>query len=67
MTIEHVRKQDELHDCRVDSIAIADLLMNAQGVEIPETTPRIGYMILTKLERAKELNSELWKALQASS
>ena len=62
-----VGRYDELDDCLIDSIAIADLLMNSQGDAIPETPCRAGFLILGKLERAKKLNDEQWKALQAST
>ncbi len=63
----NVSRHDELDDCLIDSIAIADLLMNSQGEAIPETPCRAGFLILSKLERAKKLNDEQWKALQAST
>ena len=63
----NVGRYDELDDCLIDSIAIADLLMNSQGEAIPETPCRAGFLILSKLERAKKLNDEQWKALQAST
>ena len=67
MTIEHVRKQDELHDCLTDSIVLADPLSDSNGDLVGGTVTRAGFILLTKLERARELNNDLWKELRAST
>ena len=67
ITQSTVGRYDELDDCLIDSIAIADLLMNSQGDAIPETPCRAGFLLLTKLERAKKLNDEQWNVLQATT
>ena len=66
MSTDHVRKQDELHDCLRYSITIADLLINVGDVP-EETIPTVGTMLSISLRRANELNQDLWKALQAST
>ncbi len=67
MTIDHVRKQDELHDCLTDSIVLADLLSDSNRDLVGGTVTRAGLILLKKLERAKALNRDLWKTLQAST
>ena len=55
---------DELDDCILESMTIAELLGGiAEDSTIPdETVPRAGNMIAARLSRAKELSEILWKA-----
>ncbi len=49
----------ELEVCLSDATAIADLLMNTTGDAKPESVSWAGHLILTALERADEITTEL--------